>query len=111
MNTSSITLSVLGVTVGLFVLGWVATANDWAMSAYWSPKYEQVRYNTFKSSQAYNDGMVQEFDTARRDYAHATTVEEKHAIRSLILHRYAAYNSNNLPYEDAVFLSQLRNQP
>lgn len=31
--------------------------------SFYAPGYEQVRYNTFKQSQAYNDGMIRDLQT------------------------------------------------
>ena len=105
-----ITAIVIAAFIGVFTLGWIATANDWALAKVWMPKMEQVRYDTFKQSQAYNEGMLQELESYRLDYAKADK-DGKAAIRSIILHRYAAYDTTKLPPDLYAFVSNLQSQP
>lgn len=102
----------LAVILALLViigLGWFFTFNDLAMNAYFQPKYEQVRHNTFKQSQAYNDGMANQLLKDQIEYTKATP-EQQQALRSVILEQYASYNENNLPPQAYAFLVRLRNQ-
>jgi len=73
-----------------------------------SPKYEQVRHDTFKQSQAYNDGMIQELQAMRLDYVKASPAH-KEALTSIMLHRTAHYDLDRLPPDLRAFVADLRN--
>ena len=80
----------------LLGLGWIVQGNDFFLYAVFAPKYEQVRRNTFEQSRAFNEGMAQELQRMWLDYQHATNPEEKAAIRSLVQHRVAGYDTDNI---------------
>lgn len=80
-----------------------------AMHAYFSPKYEEVRRETFEKSKAYNQGMAQELQNMQFQYAQADT-EHKAALRAIILHRAADYDTSKLPPDTAAFIQQLKNE-
>jgi len=73
-----------------------------------SPKYEQVRYNTFKESQSYNDGMMRDLQNMQMEYAKADE-NGKAIIRSTALHRFASYDVEKLPMDLKTFYYQLKN--
>ena len=104
-----LTFAILASLLVIIGLGWFFTANDLAMSAFFSPKMEQVRYNTFKQSQAYNDSAANDLRKDQIEYQNATP-EGKASIRSVILAQYASYNENMLPPDAYAFLEQLRNE-
>jgi hypothetical protein len=84
-----VTLIVLcGVGFGLNYLGF-------AQFAFFNPKYEQVRRNTFEQSQAYVESQRRDIQNLRLDWIDATP-EKKAAIRSVALQRI-----NGLPPEVA----------
>lgn len=91
-------LVVLGLVVGLLVVGlgvdWAATGNDFILYQYFAPKYEQVRRETFEQSRAFNEGMAQELTGMWRDFQHSSDQGEKDAIRSLVQHRVAGYDTS-----------------
>ena len=101
------TLAVIGIIIFVLALGWIGTANNWALTAVFAPRVEQVRYNTFKQSQAYNDGMAQDLNKDEIEWANATPAA-KSAMQGAILSQYGSYNSNKLPPEAAAFLDQVR---
>lgn len=84
------------VIAGLFGLTWVVQGNDFFLYSVFAPKYEQVRRSTFEQSRAFNEGMAQELQRMWLDYQHATDPGEKAAIRSLVTHRVAGYEVDNI---------------
>jgi hypothetical protein len=98
------------VLLGVIALGWFLTANDVLMSGFFSPKYEQVRYNTFKQSQSYNDGMAAQLDKDEIEWANATP-ENRQMIRGAIVAQFASYNETMLPPNEYAFLQKVRNSP
>ena len=92
---AKVILIALGVLVLLLGLGWFLSVNDLLMTGFFSPRYEQVRRNTFEQSRAFNEGMQQELQGMRRDYI-AGDAQAKAALKSTILHRVAAYDLDNL---------------
>lgn len=91
-----------------FGIDWAAEGNNFLQRKFFAPKEEQVRYDTFKQSQAFNDGMVQQLDKAMLDYARATDKDEKAAIGSVVLHEFAGYDRSRLTPQEQGFLSALQ---
>jgi hypothetical protein len=101
-----ISVLLLGLVMLLGAL-WAIQGNAFFMYQYFAPKVEQVRYDTFKQSQAYNEGMQQELASMQRDWQIATP-SQKESLQSIILHRYAAYDDNSLPPHLRAFMSEVR---
>lgn len=95
------------IIIGIIGLTWIFSANDLALTKIFSPAQEQVRRETFEKSKAYNQGMVQELNKAYQDYSKGSEVE-KDAIKSIVLHQYADYDTSNLPVYLQTFLAELR---
>lgn len=81
----------------------------WMSDKVFSPREEQVRRETFKQSQAYNDGMAQDLDRMFLDYGKADEAG-RGAIRSVVLHRTAAYDLTLLPGHLSAWVRSLRGQ-
>jgi len=90
----------------LLLIGWILVANDLAMSAFFAPKQEHIRRNTFEQSKAYNDGMAQEIRAMQFEYIKA---DDKHkaALASVIKHRVAGFPENSLPSDLSIFIRSL----
>lgn len=73
-----------------------------------APLNEQVRYDTFKNSQAYNEGMLKDLYDLQREYTKATP-EQQGALRALIQHRFEAYDRNRLPQDLQAFYASINN--
>lgn len=83
MRTSSIVgLACLGL-VAIFGLTWIGQGNDFFLYKVFAPKYEEVRHDVFKNSQAYLDGKVTNLSKLKMDYAKADTDEHRCAIRAM----------------------------
>ena len=90
---------VIGITVGL-------TFGGYYSYKYFAPRYEQVRYDTFKQSQTYNDGMLRDLQELKREYEKGDT-DTKQLMKAMVLHRFEVYDINRLPYELQVFYRNL----
>ena len=93
---------VTGTVVGLGYLSYLGYA-------FYAPRYEQVRRNTFEQSQSYYEGMLRELQGLRLQYTTATTDAEKAVLRSTILHRFSVYPQENLPADLRNFYNSIRN--
>lgn len=97
--------------IGAFVLIIAGCAGIGYLSyvaySFYSPRYEQVRYNTFKESQAYNDGMLRDLQNARIEYMKADK-EQKAALRAITLHRFSVYDVDKLPADLRQFYAALQ---
>jgi hypothetical protein len=82
--------------VVVFGITWAVQGNNFFLTKFFAPKEEAVRYETFKQSAAYNDGMAQELESMQLDYIKANP-EQKVALRSIIHRRYAAYDKTKMP--------------
>ncbi len=101
--------AVIGITILVFLLFWVATGNDLALFQYFGPKYEQTRRNVFETSKAYNDGMVQELRAMQFEWIKADTNSQA-ALGSVFLHRVAQYDNSKLPPDLQEFVRTLKRQ-
>lgn len=91
----------------LFGVGWAVEGNSFFMYKFFAPKEEAVRRETFEQSKSYNDGMAQELASMQLDYAKASP-EQKAALRSVIVHRYAGYDTGKLPPDLQAFIATIK---
>ena len=94
------TLVILPLIVGLGYISYLAYA-------FYAPKYEQVRYDTFKQSQSYNDAMLRDLQDLQIEYMKAND-EQKAALKAIVLHRFAVYDINKLPVDLRSFYAGLK---
>ena len=74
---------------------------------WFGPKFENARREVFEGTRSYNQAKLQELAKYRLEYINAD-YDSKQAIASTIKHRFADYNSDNLPSELNQFLKQIR---
>lgn len=79
---------------------------SYELYAYFNPKYEQVRYDTFKNSQAYNEGMVRHLYEIQRQY-NAGSDSDKDSLRLMVIHEFEVYDINRLPFDLQTFYRSL----
>lgn len=103
MKTAALTILALA---GLLALGWLFLANDTEQQRVFAPKREAIRRNTFEQSKAYNDGVAQDLNGMRRDYALADSTG-KAMLAQVIRHRLAGYDTRTLSPDLQQFLSSL----
>ena len=89
-------------------LTWLVQGNQFFLYQYFAPKEEAVRRETFEQSKAYRQGMVQELQSMRFEYAKAGP-EHRQALASLILHRSADFDRDAMPADLRDFIDGLRN--
>ena len=89
------------VLIGFSVLGF-------GLYKVFAPLNEQVRYNTFEQSQAFNERAAQDLSEAMTNYYTVTTPDQKDGIRLVIKQRYANYDANKLPDTLRNFLVAMR---
>lgn len=109
MKTTRVIAISIGSLVLLIGLGWLFQGNDFFLYKVFAPKYEQVRHDTFKNSQAYNDGMLQELRASQLKYE-TSSQEHKDALGSIVLHQFASYDENRLPTDLRTFVQKLRRE-
>jgi len=100
--------AVIGGIALLFGFIFVANLFGWQMAAFFNPKMEQVRRNTFEQSQSYNDGMTRDLENIMLQYSKASDTE-KAALRAVALHRFSVYPSEKLTPEMRTFYNNLKN--
>ena len=96
---------ILGVIGSLFLVLVVGFGLDYAgyiSYNFFAPRYEATRFNTFKESQAYNEGMVRHLYDLQRQYAGADA-EGKTSLRALTIHEFEVYDISRLPSDLQVF--------
>jgi hypothetical protein len=106
MKTTAISI---GALLGILALTWVFQGNSFFLYKVFAPQQEAVRREVFEQSKAYNQGMIQELQNMQFEYVKATPSQQA-ALSSLILHRVADYDENQLPSDLHSFIQQLRNK-
>ena len=92
--------------VGLFAFTWLVMGNDFFLYKFFAPRQEAVRRQVFEQSKAYNQGMVQELQNMQFEYIKAEPAH-KAALASIILHRAADYDVNQMPADLRAFIQDL----
>ena len=70
------------------------------------PWQQQIQYNTFKNTQAYNEGMIHSLYNIQRQYEAADDVD-KASLRQMVLHEFETYDRNRLPPDLQTFYNRL----
>jgi len=99
----------LGIVIAILGIVFLFQGTDFFLYKTFAPKYEAVRRQTFEQSKAYNQGMVQELQNMAFEYAKATP-EQKEALGSIILHRVADYDLDQMPPDLRSFILDLRHK-
>ena len=85
--------------VAIFTIAFLAFVSDsmgFLSFKFFAPKVEQVRYDTFKNSQSFNDGMVRDLENLKMEYLRSNP-EQKVALKAIVLHRFSVYPIAQLP--------------
>lgn len=91
---------------GFIALIWAIAGNQLAMSAFFNPKFEQVRRETFEQSKAYQDGTLQEIRSMQFEYAKAAP-NQKQMLGEIIKHKLAGFPEDKIPADLKVFVATL----
>ncbi len=81
----------LGAVIALVALTILGEYFNWGMTAFFAPKYEQVRRDTMLHSRAYAEGNTHELYEIHRQWLKATP-DERQALKLM-----ARHNFENLP--------------
>lgn len=101
-------IAALCVLVGMVGFMWALAYNDLAFQRFFNPRLEQVRHDTFKQSQAYTDGMVNELQKLRSEYEGAQNQSQKDALADMIIHRASQFDLDRLPSSLRSFIVRLQ---
>lgn len=77
-----------------------------ALYRYFAPKYEGVRYDVHKESQAYRDGMVRRLRNLQLEYLKASA-EHRQVIASVIRHEAADFPEAHMPEDLRRFIKSI----
>lgn len=87
--------------------GWFVQGNDFFMYKFFAPKQAQVRYDVFKNTQSYVDGMIGELQQDMLEYYKAEP-EHKAALKTVIIRESAKVDEKYLPSDLRDFINKLR---
>lgn len=109
MSTKAIVFSVIGAILGVLAITWVAQGNEFFLLKVFGAPMENARYNAFKESQPYLDGLVKDLYRLQSEYIQADD-EHKNALGGVILSSVGAGDQDKLPLDLQSFISKLRSQ-
>lgn len=95
-------IAIAGVVIG------VAIIFGFINYSFFAPKINEVQTKVFKESQAYNDGMRNDFQDLQLQYLAVDTEPKRQVIRAVILQRFANYEVSKLPYEQQKFYEEIK---
>ena len=92
--------------VGGVALLWGIAYHQLIFTAFFGPKFENVRRNTFEQSKSFRTGAVQELQNMQFEYIKASP-EHKVALAGIIRHRAAEVPADAMPTDLQSFISNL----
>jgi len=99
-------LAIVGGVIGVGAFTWGIAYHDLLFTAFFAPKYENVRRNTFEQSKSFRTGAVQELQNMQFEYIKASP-EHKAALADIIRHRAAEVPADAMPSDLQSFISNL----
>jgi hypothetical protein len=101
-------LAIVGGVVGTGAIIWGVAYHDLLFTAFFAPKFENVRRNTFEQSKSFRTGAVQELQNMQFEYIRSDA-EHKAALADIIRHRAAEVPEDAMPADLQSFISNLPN--
>ena len=101
-------LAIVGGVVGTGAIIWGVAYHDLLFTAFFAPKYENVRRNTFEQSKSFRTGAIQELQNMQFEYIRSDA-EHKAALADIIRHRAAEIPEDAMPADLQSFISNLPN--
>ena len=92
--------------VGGVALLWGVAYHQLIFTAFFGPKFENVRRNTFEQSKSFRTGAIQELQNMQFEYIKASP-EHKAALADVIRHRAAEVPADAMPSDLQSFISNL----
>lgn len=102
-------LLVCAALIGCIALGWVITANEVAQYRVLAPIQANSERQVYENTNSYNRGMQQQLDQYEMQYD-AATADQKAAMRPIILHEFAGYDTNRLTPDEYNFYEKLKGE-
>lgn len=102
--------AISGTVLTIVILGglaWASAYHDLLFTKFFAPRQEAIRYEVFKETQSFNEGMIMELQSMRFQYVKANDAQ-KLALRGIILHRASAYPADKLPADLYTFIEELK---
>jgi hypothetical protein len=93
--------------VGGVALLWGVAYHQLIFTAFFGPKFENVRRNTFEQSKSFRTGAVQELQNMQFEYIKASP-EHKVALKDIIIHRAAEVPEDAIPQDLYNFIQGLK---
>ena len=100
-------LAIVGGVVGFGALIWGVAYHDLLFTAFFAPKYENVRRNTFEQSKSFRTGAVTELQNMQFEYIRSDA-EHKLALKDIIIHRSAEVPEDAMPQDLYNFIQGLK---
>lgn len=100
-------LAIVGGVIGFGTLTWGIAYHDLLFTAFFAPKYENVRRNTFEQSKSFRTGAVQELQNMQFEYIKADPAH-KVALKDIIIHRSAEVPEDAMPQDLYNFIQGLK---
>lgn len=93
-------LKIAGLSVGAFVgiVAFIFICGLLSLGYYkfFAPKEENIRREVFEQTQSYVHGKIQDLAKYKKEYEEAESIEDKDAIRSVILVRFAEFDESKI---------------
>jgi hypothetical protein len=99
-------LATVGAGVGAIALLWAVAYHDLVFTAFFAPKFENVRRNTFEQSKSFRDGSIQELQNMQFEYIKADPAHKK-ALADVIRHRAVEVPADAMPTDLQSFIANL----
>lgn len=99
-------LVIVGGVIGLGALTWGVTYHELIFTSFFTPKFENVRRQTFEQSKSFRDGSIQELQNMQFEYITADPTHKK-ALADVIRHRAREIPVGAMPSDLQFFISIL----
>ena len=99
----------VGLLLAFSLAAFAAEGTDFVVYRWFAPRKEQLRREVFEQSKAYREGMQQEIQSMAFQYQVADAAH-RDALASMILHRVADYDVDQLSSDLRAFVAQLRSE-
>lgn len=95
------------IIVATIALTWVFAFNGLGLYSYMAPRQTQIQRDTFKSSQAYTEGMAQSLERFRQDYNRSQRADDSAGMSmtcQTVRHDFSGYDRSTLDQDLRGFL-------
>lgn len=99
-------LVIVGGVIGLGALTWGVAYHELIFTSFFTPKFENVRRQTFEQSKSFRDGSIQELQNMQFEYIKADPTHKK-ALADVIRHRATEIPVGAMPSDLQSFISNL----